>query len=200
MEPVMQSILNSVNMLFVLVALWGLSQVFSSVAYNIPEGWPGDIAGEEMIASIQRFCGRDENGTVIHEPEDDFCEMPRYTTYPSSRGYGSGTLYRGGFSSYGPVSGHISYFQISPVGIGYSCDGVLLIDSMFKIMRPNPDDSMSLYGDEDVETLGAYGYGKFGRAPRSLGMRCLVKNLTDFGDSAGSVYGVRHGSIYGCTI
>ena len=81
MEPVMQSILNSVNMLYVLVALWGLSQVFSSVAYNIPEGWPGDIAGEEMIASIQRFCGRDENGTVIHEPEDDFCEMPRYTTY-----------------------------------------------------------------------------------------------------------------------
>lgn len=185
-------------MFCMLLFLLGSSGLFASAI--IPESWPGYIQGENMVASIQMFCGRDENGTILREPAQDYCEKPRYTTYPSSGGYGIGTLFRGGRADdYGRISGHISYFQIAPASIGYSCDGVLLIDSMSKTVRPRPDDRYALYAAENVETLGVYGYGKYTNSPRSLGMRCFVENLTDF-ESSNSVYGVRHGRIYGCTI
>lgn len=172
----------------ILSVLWLVATLVTATA------WYDD----EMMETILMYCGRDENGTVIREPSEDFCEHPRsmYESRPG-RGYGIGTVFRGGPVSFGPIYGYCCYDQIAPVPLGFGCDGVLLIDSMYKIMRDTDGDTLRQATAEQAEQDGRY---RFGRSrPSSVGMRCLVEPLVEFENSS-TVYAALHGKVSGCTI
>ena len=170
------------------VAVWSVATLLTATA------WYDD----EMMETILTFCGRDENGTVIGEPRHDFCEYPRrdFVSRPGG-GYGIGTVFRGGPVSFGPIYGYCCYFQVAPVPFGFDCDGVLLVDSMYKIMRGSDGDRYRQMTAEEAERHGTYGFGKSG--PPSIGMRCLVEPLAEFENSS-TTYAARHGRVSGCTI
>lgn len=171
-----------------------------------------DVKEEE--SNIRRFCGRDENGTVIQQPMTDSCEDPsrEYVSYPVGEGWGGGSVFGGENPRYGGVFLFYSAFKIYYNPIGYNCDGVLLFDSMYKILRPklapnpdgviNPNDYynfLSSSAARHTEQFSIHGIGKYRNGPPSVGMKCLVDPLSGYTDSK-STYAARHGKIYGCTI
>lgn len=173
--------------------LW-LSLIFCRLHRTVPVGAVGE--------NVMRFCGRDENGTVISEPYPySYCEDP-WPEYTSKRGYSAGTVFTG-TPQFGPKSGHVSYFQVGDVGLGYSCDGVLLIESMSRIMRPRETPyagSNEYRGAEDVED-GRSTWGWYGPPPR-VEIRCIVEPIpldVDFTNIT-TTHHVRHGKVTDCTM
>ncbi len=158
---------------------------------------------ENCADNLARFCGRDENGTVIGEPGDwgSACEDPR-REMTSHRPPSGGTVFTGA-PEFGPTFGHISYFQVGDVHIGFACDGVLLVESIWKNMRPGeryPSIGNLVYQGAQTVVDGQSNWGAYwSNRPVPVGMRCLVETLPEIANSS-SIHHARHGTPYNCTI
>lgn len=146
--------------------------------------------------TIEYYCGYDENKTKVREPlEWVSCENP-HGFKSISEFVRAGTVFRN-YPDSGPISGHISYYQVAEMYLGYACDGVLLFNTMFKIQRPLPGIKNS--AASNVEKYGRYGFGHYGYPP-VLGMRCLITPLVKLDESNPILYPVKLGTISQCTI
>ena len=172
-----------------------------SVIFAIISTHAADV--DDVDAYLLRSCGRDANGTVVEEMHQypfSYCEDPSPFDI-STRDYNAGTVFTG-FAQFGPRHGHVSYFQVGALGIKYACDGVLLVETMSRNMRPRerPHAGALEYGAARDIQDGRSQWGNFG-FPITLGMRCLVEPLDVHPSiNSTSIHHLRHGRVYDCTI